>query len=273
MFLIYTPQPALQHLVSRIMFAHYVSDPGKPRPINPFPPHPEHCMYFYPIDKVVRHNDKARPTVELPHSIIVGPKLNKVDLALGYNTLVVIVCFQPGGLHRLLRISMNDILDEFIDSSLLFGGDIENVIQQIRDSASYEQMNRIVQEFLLSKAKNIRNTLPIDEVLTGINRHKELVNIDKLATQACVSIRQLERQFSERIGIPPKMFSRLVRFSRAWDMRENNPAIPWTKIAHACDYADQMHMIRDFKEFTGVTPTILQTHREKSPFRLTVSTE
>lgn len=68
--------------------------------------------------------------------------------------------------------------------------------------------------------------------------------------------------------MPPKMFLRLVRFSRAWIMREKSPAISWSKIAHTCNYSDQMHMIRDFKDFAGVTPGILQSDLEKSPLRL-----
>ena len=51
-------------------------------------------------------------------------------------------------------------------------------------------------------------------------------------------------------------------------MREKNEDISWIKIAHACDYAAQMHMIRDFKDFVGVTPTLLQPSLEQSKLRL-----
>ena len=68
--------------------------------------------------------------------------------------------------------------------------------------------------------------------------------------------------------MPPKLFMRLVRFSKAWVMREKNQDISWLSIAHACHYADQMHMIRDFKDFAGVTPSLLQADLEKSNLRL-----
>ena len=95
--------------------------------------------------------------------------------------------------------------------------------------------------------------------------------MDQLAKEACVGVRQLERQFLERTGMSPKLFIRLVRFSRAWVMREKNKDISWLSIAHTCNYADQMHMIRDFKDFVGVTPTTLQTFLEQSALRLQAS--
>jgi transcriptional regulator GlxA family with amidase domain len=98
------------------------------------------------------------------------------------------------------------------------------------------------------------------------------MNVDQLARESCVSVRQLERQFRERTGLSPKLYARLVRFSKAWIMREKNGGLSWLHIAHACAYADQMHMIRDFKYFAGVTPGILQSHLEKTDIRLQAST-
>lgn len=268
MLLLFTPCPGLQEFISKIMLVHYQLDTTKPKPTNPLPPQPAHCLYFYPYDKVICSNPVNQSVSELPRSIIVGPKLYRVDLTMGYNTLVVIVGFHPGGLYRFLGIPMIDMLDQAVDASLLFGSEIENIIQQINEAGSYKQVIQIIESFLIKKAKAIKNILPIDQVLTNLVQRKKPVTIDQLAKDACVSTRQLERQFKERIGLPPKVFSRLVRFSKAWVMRENDPGISWTEIAYACDYSDQMHMIRDFKEFTNVTPGILQTGLENSPLRL-----
>ena len=270
MLLLFKPDPQLQQFIDTIMLVHYQLDQTKPKPTNPLPPQPEHCLYFYPYDKVIRSHPVNQSVVELPRSIVVGPKLSRVDLTMGYNTLVIIVRFHPGGLHRFLRVPMGEMLDLSIDASLLFGSEIENIIQQINEAADYKQMIQVLKCFLLKKTKTIKSSLPVDEVLIRLLQHKKPVIIDQLARDACVSIRQLERQFKERIGLPPKVFSRLVRFSKAWVMRENDPSVSWTAIAHACDYSDQMHMIRDFKEFTGVTPGILQTELERSPLRLQI---
>lgn len=268
MVIIYQPRPELKQFVNKIILAHYRLDKTQPKPLTPLPPQPEHCLYFYPYDKILR-NTPVKPSLEeLPRSIIVGPKLHRVDLTMGYNSLAIIVSFHPGGLYRFLKIPMNEIYNQSIDADLLFGREIEMVIEQLSEAANYNHMIRIIEQFLLRTSKTIKNCLPIDEVLTSMLHSRNTVNVDTLAKDACVSIRQLERQFKERIGLCPKVFAKLVRFSNAWGMRENNAVITWTEIAHACGYSDQMHMIRDFKEFTGVTPGILQTDLEKSPLRL-----
>jgi hypothetical protein len=56
------------------------------------------------------------------------------------------------------------------------------------------------------------------------------------------------------MGISPKFYSRLVCFGKAWLLKENNPAMTWTRVAHECNYFDQMHLIRDFQTFADANP-------------------
>lgn len=267
-FRLFRPCPELQQFVSRIMVTRFQLETTKPCPTSPFPPQPEHCLYFYPYNRVIcRHyaNDRVE---SVPHSILVGPQLSRVDLTMGHDMLVIMVGFQPGAMHRLLRIPMNEMLDMHLDATSLMRREIEEVSEQLNQALHIEAMVLIIEQFLLKKLKGLKPALPFEEVLTQLFQQKKLVTVDELAKQACVSVRQLERQFKERIGMPPKLFIRLARFSKAWIMREKNKDIAWLEIAHACEYADQMHMIRDFKDFVGVTPNALQSSLEQSSLRL-----
>lgn len=268
MILYYKPHPALQYFISNIWLIRYQLDTSAPRLTNPFPPQPDNCIFFYPYDSVCCHNYSKGIIEELPKSILVGPQLSRVDLTMGYNMLVIIVSFQPGGMHRLLHTPMLEMLGQPFDATLLLGSDMKEINEQLYDTTDYNKMIDIIQGYLLIQAKKLKESLPFEQVLMQMKQNKTYLNVDQLAKQACISTRQLERQFKERTGLPPKVFMRLVRFSKAWVMREKDSNISWTKIAHACDYADQMHMIRDFKEFAGVTPGILQRDLEKSSLRL-----
>ncbi len=258
----------LNNFIHQIILFRYDMDNGKPISPIPFPPQPINCLYFYPYHRVHCYNHANQKKELLPHSTFIGPQLSRVDLTMGYKMLVIIVMFKPGGMYRLLGIPMHELLDEPFGTELLFGREIETIIEQLNETLDFEEMLRIVHDFLCKKASKLKQVLPLENALDHLINSDNPIRVDQLASEACVSVRQLERQFKERIGMPPKEYTRLVRFSKAWVLKEKNNDISWVKIAHECHYADQMHLIRDFKEFAGVTPTLLASAMEKGDLRL-----
>lgn len=75
-----------------------------------------------------------------------------------------------------------------------------------------------------------------------------------LSERVHVSPRQLQRTFTEQLGISPKLYARLVRFNQAARLVRQHAAPSWLDITYDCGYADQAHFIREYKEFAGVTP-------------------
>ena len=80
------------------------------------------------------------------------------------------------------------------------------------------------------------------------------VPIKSLAREAGWSHKHLIRKFRQQVGLTPKTAARLLRFEHygAW-CSDDEPA-HWDRIAADGGYADQSHLIRDFREFTGGTP-------------------
>ena len=70
-----------------------------------------------------------------------------------------------------------------------------------------------------------------------------------------LSERQLERRVLLRIGLPPKRLARLLRFERAVALA--NATASLTETALAAGYADQSHFIREFRRFSGATPSAI----------------
>jgi AraC-like DNA-binding protein len=175
------------------------------------------------------------------------------------------VGFQPGGLYRFLGIPMNELLcKDAFDGVELLGNEMNEVIDQLGEADSFYKMKMIVESFLLKHVDKLKQILPIDHVLPLLIKERGLIKIDQLASNACLSIRQFERVFQERIGLPPKHFSRLIRFAQAWIIKQQQPGISWIKIAHESGYFDQMHLIRDFQEFAGVNPSSIESELLKS---------
>jgi methylphosphotriester-DNA--protein-cysteine methyltransferase len=77
-----------------------------------------------------------------------------------------------------------------------------------------------------------------------------------------MSTRQFERRFTREIGLPPKLFARIARFEAALESKALSTTNSWTDVANQLGYFDQMHLIHDFKEFSGEVPTSLLSRLE-----------
>jgi hypothetical protein len=67
-----------------------------------------------------------------------------------------------------------------------------------------------------------------------------------------LSARQYRRRFEAAVGISPKLLDRIQRFQRSL---QRMGTIPLAEVALSCGYYDQAHLIRDCKQFAGVTPS------------------
>ena len=267
---VYQPHPSLRSFINNIVIQKVNLDASLPLPVFPMPPIQEQAIFFYPYDLVHLQVPNSNKIIQLPRSTIVARNLNRINVIMGYHHLVLKVGFQPGGLFRLFGIPMKEFgQDEvFNETAIWVDPEIPSVIEQLQEAYSFEHMITIIQKWLLRKLPLLKNELPIDRALPAILNKGNIDSIVELASQACVSTRQLERLFQQRIGLTPQHYARLVRFTKAWTLKESNPRCTWTALAHTCGYFDQMHLIRDFKEFTGSTPSIIEKELKSMPCML-----
>ena len=84
-------------------------------------------------------------------------------------------------------------------------------------------------------------------------------DVDGLARVAGVTRRQLQRLFARHVGLAPRTLLRIRRLQRALALLERRERAgsprPGTDAALGGGYADQAHFVRDFRAFTGGTPT------------------
>jgi AraC-like DNA-binding protein len=83
------------------------------------------------------------------------------------------------------------------------------------------------------------------------------VTIRAAAKRVDLSERQFIQAFSREVGLTPKMYCRIQRFQRAREAVETVTTPKWAAIAVDSGYFDQSHLIRDFREFSGFSPTVL----------------
>jgi AraC-like DNA-binding protein len=146
----------------------------------------------------------------------------------------------------------------FIFNSTCMNKPLDVLSRQLQDSQSLTDMmfscnNFFLSCLLLNDEDDSANRTHIISMLTQCNSYS---SIEQLAASACMSVKTFERKFIQQAGVTPKMFARIVRFSKALALKDSNTCRSWTSIAHTCGYFDQTHFIKEFKLFTGETPSI-----------------
>ena len=85
------------------------------------------------------------------------------------------------------------------------------------------------------------------------------ITVADLAAEVGMSPRHLHRRFLDEVGVSPKRLERLARFARAWRQAVMGPSVTWADLALAHGYADQSHLVREFRTFGARPPAHLFT--------------
>ena len=87
------------------------------------------------------------------------------------------------------------------------------------------------------------------------------LNLSELVTELGYSHKHVIARFHDQVGVPPKVWARLLRFERLRHELTAHDAgarpRSWAELALTCGYYDQAHLARDVRQFTGDTPRAL----------------
>jgi len=167
-----------------------------------------------------------------------------------------VVLFQPAGLHRLFSIPMQELTDRALDARSVLGAFASRFEQMIADCRTFSERVRLADSYLLHRALEAHHSDRISAAAAQFLSASGKARVGDVAAESGLSVRQFERGFMQQLGVSPKLFARIVRFEAALDRKARSSAKSWTEIANDLGYFDQMHMIHDFKVFTGGTPTL-----------------
>jgi AraC-like DNA-binding protein len=161
------------------------------------------------------------------------------------------------GAYTVLGLPLHELSGQVVDLVEVFGDAGGQVAQRIREAPGWGRRFELMDEFLLRRAAD--GPQPASEVVWAWRRIEETagaVAINRLAAEVGWSHRHLIAMFRRHIGVSPRTAARIVRFERVLRRVERRMPVRWGRVATDLGYADQPHLIRDFKAFTGTTPTV-----------------
>lgn len=128
-------------------------------------------------------------------------------------------------------------------------------MQRLLVAGQQDEALQVLEEWLLALAARV-DLEPTAAVLaaTRLVETDGLGTVTDLADGVGLSVRQLERQFREQVGMSPKSLARLTRFEAAQRRIYDGRELSLTRLAHDLGYADQAHFSREFRAFAEQSP-------------------
>ena len=168
------------------------------------------------------------------------------------------ISFKPTGFNKIFKLPPIENIDLAIYSDDIFDKKYNLLFEQLCAARGLIEMASLTETFLqyyLNNQKSDERVNDITRIANIMVKNPGHVIIEKMACDANMSLKSLERHFTQQVGITPKLFCCINRFNYALKLKCQNPKRDWTSIGNQAGYFDQMHLIKDFKKFTEDTPS------------------
>lgn len=160
--------------------------------------------------------------------------------------------FQPWAIRELFGLEMSSITDKVITIPKT----IQEKVVKIKDIAVSTQSfsEKVAEIETWFRRMEISKFHQNYKAVQYIQKKNGLIQLNELAELCNTTERTLERYFKSYVGLSPKFYSRIIRFSSIFQLVQEEK-IDWQDIVYKAGYYDQSHFIKNFKEFTGEDPT------------------
>jgi AraC-like DNA-binding protein len=164
------------------------------------------------------------------------------------------VHFRPGGASPVLGVPAESLANRHVDLRDLWGSAAAELRERLCEDPSTEARFRRLEASLRSR------------ILRPVERHRAVpAALEALANPRATRVRELSRDlglsqrrfirvFAAEVGLTPKLFSRVRRFQGVVARLGRVRSPDWARLAVGCGYCDQSHLIREFVEFSGLSP-------------------
>jgi AraC-like DNA-binding protein len=250
-----TPSPPLDTFVERIW---YCSDAPPQARERVLPGGGTVDLVVNLVEDEIRIYDPANPgsVRACSGAVVRGTSTRSFLIDSRLRASMVGVHFRPGGAFPFLGISPSEIVDAHVQLDDLWGCSGRNLREQLIEADSPSERLRLVEAALLWRLRRARPGHPAARAaLDAFRTGGDDVRVAEVAVVVGLSHRRFIQVFEREVGLTPKLYARLQRFHRVKQrIATLGEPLSWAAFALACGYFDQSHMIRDFVEFSGMSP-------------------
>jgi AraC-like DNA-binding protein len=191
---------------------------------------------------------------DLPSSAISGLRKSARIIKYSQDTGTLIILFSEMGAAAFFKNSLHELFEQSVSiDNFISRPELSIVEEKLATAQNNMQRIAIIEQFLLSKLYNAKPDILISTALQKIHSSSGVIKVKELANELFISQDAFEKRFRKIVGSSPKQFSSIIRMRSA--IQNMKPKQTFTRVAFDAGYFDQSHFNKDFKSFTGQTPS------------------
>jgi AraC-like DNA-binding protein len=177
---------------------------------------------------------------------VVGARSRFADVAMANRIVTCGACLRGGALFQLTHVPSSDFTDRSISVEEVFGTQGKLLMEQLSGVAACGDALVRIAAFLSQAGTRQKRRASLS--FNACNR------VEQLAAQTGLPRRTLHARLKRELGLSPKRVLRIQRLHRALKLAQDRSSA-WPQIAVGSGFADQAHMIREFVDLLGESPT------------------
>jgi AraC-like DNA-binding protein len=219
---------------------------------------PDGCMeMIFHYGDLYRQYFEDGSFITQPRCFLFGQITTSLEIEPTGKSGVFAARFLPEGLAPFLSIPVYELQNTAVSLIELFGKEGQRLETQVLSASENLQRIKIIEDFLLARMVNPKT---VDDIIKQcvdvIIKSGGRLRMNEVTNQVNINRRNMERKFMSAIGISPKQLAKLVRLQATIKMLGQKNFTSLTSLAYENGYYDQAHFIKDFKEFTGISPKL-----------------
>lgn len=218
---------------------------------------------------VIVHRTDGSRGPETTRVSIVGARSASTRIDVRFRRWTVGVRLRPGALPLLTGLPAGDFTDRSTPAEDVWGPSSARMCDAVSEAGDPGSMLHALVSFLLSnpgasmerdwKARALTESLGHGGAdTTAVHSHSRAgshFRVGATAESMGVSVRALRSVSRDLIGLPPKRLARIHRLHSAIALGAGSPAPSWSRIAITAGFADQPHLVREYRNLLGETPS------------------
>lgn len=173
--------------------------------------------------------------------------------------------FKPEAMDYLFGIPAVEFVNAPGNLEDVFGSSLSSFCLQLEALKTVHERIKLTDEYLLKRLHKTKNQSGYVNIASELIRRQNCeISVDTLSKEVCISPRQLEREFKNKLGISPKTYMRMARLNHVQQIVLQQPDVSLAQLSYLSGYSDQAHFVKDFKKLTGQLPSVYITGKNKT---------